>query len=249
VSRIINLGAQAVGIMNIYLFNNQLITVNKFPYSTPGSGSISVVNLNNNTFTNVLLARNVNTGAGINGHLLYFGYNYGIGSLNLETLQMEDTSIVSDPGSAMFRYITSATVDTLNDRLYTNTGDYLSPGICLVTNLAGDSITSYATGISTDVVTVHQRTAATGMAETGRRQELLNIWPNPARDIVNIRWSADEEIEWLQIKEVTGNIIPEDQLVANGNDYRLDISKFRAGMYFITIKSPGRLLNGKFIVL
>jgi len=236
--REINFGAEAIGVLNIYRYNDLLITVNKSPYMTPDVGSITAYNLNDNTFVNTIINKNVGAGAGIDGHLLYFGLDYGIGSFNLNTLQVEDTVVVPDPGSALFKYITSATVDTLNNHLYINIGDYVAPGICLVSTLSGDSVTSFATGISSEAVAVDMRIAPVGIENHGPESLSLVVYPDPVSDKLFISMPGKAEIKSIQITDISGRIFIRQNPGSAENTTSVSCSELPSGMYYIIVETP-----------
>ena len=155
----VNFGHKAVGIMEIYTYNDRIVSVNKTPYGIVDTGSVTIYTPANRSYNNVFLPTNVGAGSGIKDSLLYLGINYGIGSFNLNTLAIADPGIVQDPGSSVYTYIISSALDTLNGRIYVNIGDYVTPGHCLVTSLKGDSIDTFSTGISS----CFARTRATGI--------------------------------------------------------------------------------------
>jgi hypothetical protein len=246
VSRIINLGASAIGSMNIYKYNNQLFTVNKSPYTTPDAGSLSVYNLNNHSFENINLGGNVSIGAGIDGHLLYFGFDYGIGSFNMNLLEMEDSTVIEDPGSAMFNYITSATVDTLNHLIYVNVGDYVAPGTCMVATLTGDSVTSFATGISTDGVAVDYRISATGVEDVDKDATAFSLYPNPATDYVTLKLSNPDEICGIRLTDMMGRDLVLNLKTSRDGETILDVSHLPSGVYAAIVATRNRSFTGKF---
>lgn len=246
-TREISFGPDAIGMLGVYHFNNKLFTVNKSPYTTPDLGSISTYNLDDHTIVNTIIHKNVGIGAGVDGHLLYFGLDYGIGAFNMNTTLVEDTAVVADPGSAIFRYITSAAVDTLNKRLYMNVGDYASPGTCLVYTLAGDSVTSYATGISTDAVAVDYRVAPVGIVDREQESMRLAVYPNPVTDQLSVTIATQLPIYELHITDLMGQTV----LIQQGSDecriMSVQVSNLPAGLYFITVVSGEISCTGKFL--
>jgi len=245
--REISFGADAIGIMQIYPFHNHIITVNKSPYATPEVGSITNYNITDQTFSNTVLNLNVGNGTGIKNGLLYFGLKYGIGSMDLNTMVIADTTLVPDPGSAFFRYITSAALDTVNDRLYVNSGDYVSPGTCLVTNLSGDSITSYPTGISSDAIAVDYREYPLGIQGIDPESKLLTVYPNPATEKISLNWSKSLEAGEILIVSVTGKTVFRSE--NTDQPCVLGIRNLPAGMYCVIIKARDKAVSEKFIVL
>ncbi len=162
--REIDLGPDAIGINNLYAYQGRIYSVNKTPYGMPPVGSISMYNpADGSSHTEVLSvkigndASNRDAAPGVRDSVLYAIFNEGIGSFNLNTMQIIDTMVVPDPGSAIFTYIVSSCIDTINNQLHINIGNYVTPGYCLVTTLNGDSVTSYATGISSDALAADYR--------------------------------------------------------------------------------------------
>ena len=247
VSRIINLGTSAVGSMNIYLYNNQLFIINKSPYSAPDAGSISIYNLNNHSFENVNLERNVGSGAGIDGSLLYFGFDYGIGSFNMNSRKIEDSAVIADPGSAMFRYITSATIDTLNHLIYVNVGDYVSPGNCMASALTGDSVTSFATGISTDGIAVDYRVSAAGVDYPDEDATSFSLHPNPATDFITLKLSHPEDIREIRLTDIMGRNLSGILTSTHDGETILDVSHLPSGVYAVIVTLMNRSVTGKFL--
>lgn len=205
-SRIVNLGPEAVGIMNMYPFDGKIVTVNKSPYTSPDVGSISVYDPSTGIFSNYLFPGNVSIGAGIDGSLLYFGYKYGIATFNLVNRQIQDSSLIADPGSALFRYITSATLDTLNEKIFVNVGDYFSPGYCLVHSFRGDSLSSWPTGISSDAILVDYRVAPAGIGQESHQSEWA-VSPNPVREFLKVETRGTSGINRITIMDITGRVL------------------------------------------
>jgi hypothetical protein len=245
--REINFGTEAVGMLYIFRYENKLFTVNKSPYMTPDVGSISTYNLDDRTFVNTVINKNVGLSAGIDGHLLYFGLDYGIGSFNMNTLQVEDSVMVSDPGSALFKYITSATVDTLNDRLYINIGDYATPGTCLVATLAGDSVTSYATGISSDAIAVDYRVAHAGIENQEREPMLLTIYPNPVSERLTVKLMNQQAIEEIIVTDLMGRVVIHKSGDDQKNTTTLQVKSLITGLYSIMVRTSDTSFSGKFL--
>jgi hypothetical protein len=245
-SRIINLGTEAVGIMSMYTYGGKIFTVNKSPFATPDQGSISVYDPANGTFSNTIINKNVATGTGIDGSLLYFIMGYGIASFNLNTLQIEDSVVVADPGSSLFMYITSSVLDTLNNRIYANVGDYFSPGYCLVSDYSGDSLTSWATGISSDAVLVDYRVTPAGLVDNINNP--FRIWPNPATKVITIDLGSDKEVECIRVFDRLGRTVLTIPCKAGEKSWSTDVSGLRTGLYLIVAYGKhGEQFSSRFI--
>ncbi len=249
--RQIELGNDAVGIYNLYLYNGQLISVNKTPYGVTDQGSLTVYDPITGNVQNYLYGVTVGNGCGLNDSLLYFLINNGIGSVDLNTMLIADSSIINDPGSSLFTYITSAAFDTINDRFYVNIGNYITPGICLVASATGDSITSYATGISTEAVAIDYREMMTGFeGQIPSISNTVTLYPNPATDHLNIQFREFHEAKSLLITDLYGKILVYRTCdVQDNTSVRLDIGMLPSGMYFLVVENTKEKTVGRFIKL
>jgi hypothetical protein len=80
----------------------------------------------------------------------------------------------------------------------------------------------------------------------GNGSSSLQIYPNPAYDLINIRmnWSGYTNIE---ITSLNGHLVY--QTITEGNTHQLDLSSFPKGVYFITVKSNDIVTTEKLIKL
>lgn len=247
--REIDLGAEAIGINNLFHYKGRIWSVNKTPYGMPAIGSISVYDPATGNFSNVMLGVKVGNATGIHDSILYAVFNEGIGAFNLNTLTIADTVVVPDPGSALFTYILSSCVDTINNTLHVNVGDYVTPGYCRVASLAGDSLTTYATGISTDAVAVDYRKFPLAISEIGRQSVApLSLFPNPVADVLTLNFSEAKGIESITITDINGRtVIYLDGTSVHSGSVRIKVDHLKPGIYAVVVKSPSGILTGKFI--
>jgi hypothetical protein len=244
-----SLGPEAIGIFNLYPWNGAVISVNKTPYGFPDTGSISQYLPSAGTFTNHSIGVKVGYGYGISGGVVYAGFNDGIGTFDLQSMLIADTTVVADPGSQQFVYITSAVTDTINKRLYVNIGDYVSPGFCLVTSLEGDSITSYPTGISTDAAAVGYRISPAGVFPSPVIREEISIYPNPVSGPVTIRNMGTATLNWIEVTDAFGKMVFQQPVSIQGSSSAtLRLGDLSAGIYFMTLESDGSRVVRKVIV-
>ncbi len=244
----IDFGPAAVGIFDLYNYKGMIVSVNATPYGVIDTGSITVYNPSTRKFVNVILHHTVGNSegpgsAGIIDSLLYLNLDYGIGTFNLITLAIEDSVIIRNPGSSV--YIISATVDTIDDRIYTNIGNFSSPGYCLVSNLAGDSITSYATGISSNAIVVDYRISGVGIFNHPPESIAVNLYPNPVSDQLNISSHRQLDVRTLMITDITGKVMllqtPGSQETTN---FTVSCRNFPSGMYYLILEtSEGRVVS------
>ncbi|HNW74426.1 MAG TPA: T9SS type A sorting domain-containing protein [Bacteroidales bacterium] len=247
--REIDLGAEAIGINNLFHYKNKIYSVNKTPYGMPAIGSISVYDPATGSFSNIMLGVKIGNATGIKDSILYAVFNEGIGAFNLNTMNIADTVVVPDPGSALFTYILSSCVDTINNTLHVNIGDYVTPGYCRVASLAGDSLTTYATGISTDAVAVDYRKFPLAIGETGSQPVArLSLFPNPVTDMLTLNFSDPTAIEAITITDINGRTLMNlgGPSVQSGS-VKIGVGHLKAGIYAVVIKSSTGILTGKFI--
>jgi len=247
--REVNFGHLAIGIWDLFTYKGKIFSVNKTPYGVIDSGSVSVFTPSDGSFNNIFLPFRVGAAAGTRDSLLYLGLNYGIGSFNMNSLSVTDTTIVPDPGSAVFTYIISSAVDTLNGRIYTNIGDYVTPGTCLVTSLHGDSITSYATGISSDAIALDYRQYSQGIRNTTDNGLSVNLFPNPATSILNIEFSAEVAVDRIVITDLSGKEVTGIKPVGGRSiACRISVNDLSPGMFWLVIQYQGGRIVKPFVV-
>lgn len=247
--REVNFGHLAVGIWDLFTYKGRIFSVNVTPYGVIDSGSVSVFTPSDDSFNNVFLPFQVAAAAGIKDSLLYLGLNNGIGSFNMNSMSVADTIIIPDPGSSAEIYIRSSVVDTLNGRIYANTGNDVAPGICLVTSLSGDSITSYATGISSDAIALDCRQYSQGVRNTGESGISVNLFPNPATSELNVSFSAELTIDRIVVSDLSGREVKDIRPgVAYSNTYRIAVDDLMPGTFWMVIQYPGGRIVKPFVV-
>jgi len=247
--REVNFGHLAIGIWDLFPYKGRIFSVNMTPYGVIDSGSVSVFTPSGDSFQNVFLPFVVAPAAGVKDSLLYLGLNNGIGSFNMNSLSVADTIIVPDPGSAADIYIRSSVIDTLNGRIYANIGNDVTPGNCLVTSLSGDSITSYTTGISSDAIALDYRQYSQGVRNTGESGISVNLFPNPATNLLNVSFSTDVTIDRIVITDLSGREVKDFRPgVAHSDTYRIAVDDLMPGTFWMVLYYPGGRIVKPFVV-
>jgi hypothetical protein len=247
-TREINLGPEAIGIYNLYTYGGKIYSVNKTPYGFPAIGSISAYNPANGSWQTRVLNVKVGNGTGIMDSTLYLMMNEGIGSFQLKSMQIDDTTIIRDPGSASFKFILSSAVDTLNERFYANIGDFVTPGYCLVSSLTGDSITSYPTGISSDVAGIDYREYPQGISDRMPDESVLLVYPNPAVEMVTLHYLGKQRIHEVLITDIFGKVVFHDEKrLAESGIQTISTENLPPGLYCITLRTTGIPVIAKFL--
>jgi hypothetical protein len=165
----------------------------------------------------------------------------------MNSMQVENSAVVSDPGSALFRYITSSALDTLNNRIFVNVGDYISPGTCIVSGFNGDSLFSYTTGISTDAIAIDYRIAPTGI--DGRPSEELNVmlYPNPAADQLFVKLNNQRIIDNIVISDMFGKAVLTKYNTHETGEVGIAVGNLKPGVYSIMVESESYRFSAKFL--
>ncbi|MDT8413606.1 MAG: T9SS type A sorting domain-containing protein [Vicingaceae bacterium] len=87
----------------------------------------------------------------------------------------------------------------------------------------------------------------TGINETLNSSN-VSVYPNPAKDVLNISIPVNEKLTNIVIYDVLGKIILEDKLVANGTISEIDITNLKSGMYIVRLQADGVDYSTKLLV-
>jgi hypothetical protein len=245
-SREINFGAQAVGIFDLYKYGNYIFSINRTPYGAGTSGSITAYNYTNYSYTNTVLSYALGEGIGVIDSLLYLKVDEGVGTFNLNTKQMADPQLIPDPGSVNHIYITSGATDYVNDQLYLNIGDRLSWGINVVATTAGDSVTSFSTGISADAIVLDYRVPVS-VNETKTPEATVAVYPNPVSAQARIQYFGEGNVTGYSVMDLTGRTVARETWTNGGKIAYIDCTSYPSGLYFLTLTTDRETLTRKFI--
>lgn len=241
-----NFGPDAVGIWNLYSYDYKIYSINRTPSGNPNQGSLTVYDISGDSFLNHVIDVAVGDGAGIKDNLLYLKMNEGLGSFNLDTKQIADTTIIPDPGSADRKYIISAAVDYINSLFYINIGNRSTYGYGMIATLAGDSIGSYTEGINADAIAIDYRTPV-GIDPDQTFKDFVSIYPNPVTDILLLNLIGKETIKHIKITDLTGRVIYDNVLNGNEKTLKINCEKFPSGVYLISFMTGNGVKTRKFI--
>lgn len=243
---IVNFGPTAVGSRSVYPYGGYIYCVNKTPYGGGTVGSITRYDPATGTFVTNVLNVKVGPGYGIAGNLLFLGINNSIGSYNLDTQAIADTAIINYFGSAGAVEIHSVGVDYLNNKFYTNIGNRTSYSKGFVFSFAGDSLTSYTTGLNSDACAIDFRTP-TGVAPSGSVQESVSVYPNPVNDYLFINVGNATNLNEIKILDLTGRTIETRPVREGENNIRISVADYPSGVYLISFMNSQGTKVRKFI--
>ncbi|PKP31438.1 MAG: hypothetical protein CVT99_08830 [Bacteroidetes bacterium HGW-Bacteroidetes-16] len=226
----VDLGSEAMGIYNLYLANNQIVTVNRSAWGTT-TGNLTTINTDLSDFTHYAYTESIGAGIGVYDNLLYTQMNNGIGSVNLETMELEKSTVVEPFAMS----IAAAKLDTVNGLFYITTTDYSALGAGFIYNLAGEEQNTFDAGISAEAIAIDYRSSV-GVREINT-QIALRAYPNPTHDVCQI--SLPDELAGAQWKicDLQGRIYLEGSTALNRKTLDLDMQSLQKGMYLITLRN------------
>ena len=76
--------------------------------------------------------------------------------------------------------------------------------------------------------------------------EQIKIYPNPASDYISI--DVDEEIESIEILDLSGRVVLEVNGMQSTKNKRVDISQLQGGVYLVRTHTAGKITLGKVVV-
>jgi hypothetical protein len=241
----VDFGTEANGMWNLYNYNNQILSVNKTPYGGLDRGSLSFYNINNSSFQNYVFDVRIGDGYGIIGNLLYLKINDGVGSINLDTHQIADTSIIPAPSLSGTIEIHSAAVDYINNQFYLNIGNYSTFGVGVIATLTGDSLDSYTTGVNAEGIAIDYRTPAS-IYNNQTQQSAISISPNPVTDFLSISLPG-KDINEVKIFDLMGKQVYSRVLNEKTGNLKIDCTEFPSGIYMLTVFNNSGVISEKLI--
>jgi Secretion system C-terminal sorting domain len=244
-SNVVNFGPSAIGSHSVYAYGGLIYVINRTPYGGGNIGSITAYNPANGNFVTQVLDVNIGPGYGISGNLLYLGINKSIGSYNLDTHLIVDTTIISYFGSSGAVEIHSAAVDYINEKFYTDFGNRTSFGFGVVFSFTGDSLTSYSTGINTDACAIDFRTP-TGTTNVRQDQDIM-LYPNPVNDYLGILPDNKSVLRDITIRDLTGRSLLTRPVQEGEKNIRIRVSDYPAGIYLISFRTDQGIMVRKVV--
>ena len=87
-----------------------------------------------------------------------------------------------------------------------------------------------------------------GVKQTISSNEQIIIYPNPTKDILNIKYFGLNENTEVRIQTVLGEEVRIETLDTRSNKVNIDVSNFKEGIYFINLKTTKEVLTKKLII-
>ncbi len=238
-TREMNLGTDAVGIIDLFADGETIYTVNKSPWGAT-TGSISSYHINTATWNTDIINHVVGKGVKRVDDILYLGLDYGIGSYDLNNSIVLNNQIVPDPGSANYIAVAAAAFDEINELFYVSITDYFSFGEGKVYDLSGTQTGSFDVGVSAEAIAIHyvDETAVNSIAEIK-----VTIYPNPAQDLLYIQ--SEENVKTISVFNEMGQMVL--AIPQANNKAIINMSELKSGFYFIKIENENSFVIKKIL--
>ncbi|MCK9451721.1 MAG: T9SS type A sorting domain-containing protein [Bacteroidales bacterium] len=232
----INLGEGGIGIYTLYVYQNQILTINKTPWGGT-TGTLTWLNPDTYEFTHNNFSRTIGKGITIINEKLYLILNNGVGIIDLNSMIIVSNQFIEDPGSAGYVYFGDIVYDTLLQQFYVTITDYVTFGTGFIYDMQGNVVNTFPAGISTEALAVNY-TQFTSLA-TVEANEMM-VYPNPAKDFIQLKNTVNKQIKTVKVFNMQAGLVL-DQQVDNVSAV-IDISAIAPGIYFLEIQ----LENGSY---
>lgn len=178
---------------------------------------------------------NAAEGIGLQNGFLYANFGTGPGKFSTSSKILVDNPLFK-------KTYTDAVLDGFNNRFYFQESDYFSSGSMVVTDINGVKVDSLKTDISGAAIALDIRMPVGGTNLINRDVAHVNVYPNPAKDILYL----DVNVKGvLKVFDISGREVMKKEM--NGLPVSIDISQFEKGIYFLDIQSHQLQGKSKFI--
>jgi hypothetical protein len=215
----IDLGAEGKNPDNMFLYNNELYTVNNKDWS---GASVSKVSLNGAVNTQNLA--NAVTGCGTSA-LRDDKLVYQISMENtLNDYSLLNMTLVG-PVAGITNNFYNLAQEPISGNLYASATDFFSTGSVSIFDNANNLVNQFAAGVSPGTIVFDVRSSV-GLTE---HNTTIGVYPNPSNGVFQIAGLTTGET--YQVSNATGQVIFE------GQTSTFDLSAFEAGVYLIQTPS------------
>ncbi len=227
----ISLGADGINPENILNDNNKVYTVNNRDYSFASISSIDLSNSNVVT-TNLNNAGGCQGSAFINSKIAYQTYNENfIGRFDVNAQSISDSLFIN-------RSIYAMATDELNQNLYASETDFSSYGLVLIYNENGNLLNAFVAGVTPGKFAFDYRNAS-GISNATINSQVL-VFPNPSTDQLTIACTNADEKSTITITSIDGKILYQNNVSGKNFVHHIDISKYAAGTYLLSLQSENK---------
>jgi hypothetical protein len=238
--REVDFGGLGQGITDLLPFGANIFTVNWTP-SGGTSGAICAYNYYNASFNMHYYNRTIGKAFGIQNTTMYLKVDGGVGTFDLVGQNLNTNLIIPDPSVQYRMSILGGAVDYVNSKLYTNLGTQISNGLGYVTNLSGDSLTSFTEGINAFNLAIDFRTPS-GIGNVSKASSLIVVAPNPVGSSFEVKYLGQGTVSGITISDLSGRMLYQKELSSGVRSWVISDAGLSSGLYMLTLKtSEGNL--------
>lgn len=96
---------------------------------------------------------------------------------------------------------------------------------------------------------VHFNATPTSIAELNAVPKLNSLYPNPANSNVTVNFALNQGQASIEVKNVLGQIQRVMPIVAGSKSANISVADLPSGIYFVTLKSNGNIIDTKRLVV
>ena len=112
----------------------------------------------------------------------------------------------------------------------------------------GSTYTLTADASNTDAFLAKYCDGAVNVIENKKQQINYTIYPNPAKEVLNIKLEiSNEEKTTISISNILGEVVS-SSVVENTNSFTLNTNSLKSGIYFVTVSYQGKQSTKKIII-
>lgn len=226
----VDLGSEAAGIFNLYLYDNRIVSVNKSAWGV-NSGYLTQVNTALTEFSHHIFPYGLGAGVGLLNNSLYVQMDGGVGEVDLIDMTLVNSSVVEPIEMG----IAAAVLDTVNSLFYVTSTDYTTEGYGYVFDMSGENTAVFEAGISPEALAIDYQ-----LISDVYQQKLdltLSAFPNPASDLCHLDVPTDLAGAVWAITDLQGRTFLKGRLSDDEKQLTIDISSLLPGMYISSVNN------------
>jgi len=112
--------------------------------------------------------------------------------------------------------------------------------VYFVEDIAGDVykviFTGFGGGSNGNFIFTRQQVGTAGIVENNATAKILNLFPNPATNFVNLTFIGGNEFTQISVMDVSGKLVYNNQIRNQGlNQEKINVSNLNKGVYFVSV--------------
>lgn len=238
----VNFGGEATGIYSLFAYEDKILAVCKSAWGS-NSGNIIVYDPSDDSFAAHSFDHAFGKGIAVDENILFLLMDNGIGSVDINTMQVLNDQIVGDPGSADFIYFADVTFEATGQVFYATISDYFSFGQGLIYTTNGEQVGEFVAGISPEAIAFDYRTPAFVPAIEANK---MVVYPNPANQILHIQVIGLDGHSNISLVDLQGRTILEESF-QNILTWQLD--GIPSGVYYLRFATENQIVSAQKIIV